>query len=180
MHKVTFSSVLMNGATLRPVAGRCTMCRRAFACAVPHSHALPDTCSNAHQVFDIVSWDPRGVGRSTSVNCFPDMGDMAAFFDRKQLDMFYPTFKHEADAWIERLQQLAGPCADGNGQLLPYLSTADSALDLDVLRAAVGDERLSYYGTSYGTLLGATYANLFPDRIRAMVGRAGLPHLVYH
>ena len=56
--------------------------------------------------------------------------------------------------------------ATRSGALLRHVSTTDTARDLDVLRQAVGDRRLSYYGFSYGTFLGATYANLFPDRVK--------------
>jgi pimeloyl-ACP methyl ester carboxylesterase len=66
-------------------------------------------------------------------------------------------------------QELAERCGERNGELLPHLSTANVARDMDQLRQAVGDDALTYLGSSYGTYLGATYANLFPDAIRAMV-----------
>ncbi|WP_259316317.1 alpha/beta hydrolase [Kitasatospora xanthocidica] len=82
----------------------------------------------------------------------------------------FPTAADQQSAWTRAYTGLARHCADNDTTgLLAHLSTADTARDLDVLRQAVGDRRLTYWGTSYGTLLGAVYANLFPDRVRAMV-----------
>jgi pimeloyl-ACP methyl ester carboxylesterase len=71
--------------------------------------------------------------------------------------------------WIERYRLFGQLCQRRDGWLLQHVSTADTARDLDLLRRAVGDRTLNYIGTSYGTFLGATYANLFPRRVRAMV-----------
>jgi pimeloyl-ACP methyl ester carboxylesterase len=70
---------------------------------------------------------------------------------------------------VARAQRYVGSCLANNGEILRHVSTANVARDMDALRAAVGDERLSYLGFSYGTFLGATYAALFPDRYRALV-----------
>jgi pimeloyl-ACP methyl ester carboxylesterase len=67
------------------------------------------------------------------------------------------------------VQGYVDACLANNGEILEHVSTANVARDMDVLRAAVGDEKLSYLGFSYGTFLGATYASLFPDNHRAMV-----------
>lgn len=117
--------------------------------------------------FDLISWDPRGIGESTSVQCFATPDDGLNFFT--DLPTGFPVGKAETSAWIRRYTRFGQLCAQRNGNLLEHVSTADTARDLDLLRRAVGDPQLNYLGTSYGTFLGATYANLFPDRIRAMV-----------
>ncbi len=119
------------------------------------------------QRFDIVSWDPRGIGDSAGIQCFDSASARADFFGDLPLNAF-PVGRDETARWLERYVALAGPCRQRNGDLLDHVSTADTARDLELLRRAVGDERLNYLGVSYGTFLGATYANLFPDRVRAM------------
>jgi pimeloyl-ACP methyl ester carboxylesterase len=115
--------------------------------------------------FDIVGMDPRGVGGSTPVRCFASRAEEVAF---------EATYPYIPNPWQERLAarkslELAARCWARSGWLLPHLSTANVARDLDLLRQAVGDAGLNYLGYSYGTFLGATYANLFPGRVRALV-----------
>ena len=115
--------------------------------------------------FDVVSWDPRGIGASTpALDCTTDAEDVAftnfefvrpETADRQQLT-------RQARDFGRRCKQL-------NPDVLPYLSTANTARDLDLLRQAVGDEKLTYIGISHGTHIGATYSSLFPDKVRAMV-----------
>jgi pimeloyl-ACP methyl ester carboxylesterase len=118
--------------------------------------------------FDIVSWDPRGVGASTSVQCFATPQDEANY--ESTLPVGVPATPEQQSAWINGWANIAQQCAESNSAyLLPHVSTTDTARDLDLLRQAVGDEQLTYQGNSYGTFLGAVYANLFPDKVRAMV-----------
>src|SRR5262249_24081921 len=117
--------------------------------------------------FDIVSWDPRGVGESTAVRCF-DSPEEAVAWERR-LPFAFPVGGRERGVWIGGYAGLRERGARRDPELLWFVSTADTARDLDQLRQAVGDRQLSYFGISYGTLLGATYANLFPDKVRAMV-----------
>ncbi|MET9390746.1 alpha/beta hydrolase [Streptomyces sp. NPDC006624] len=117
--------------------------------------------------FDIVSWDPRGVGRSTAVRCFRSAEEFAAWAER--VPDGFPAGARERGNWIRAFAELGRLCEQRVPALLRHVSTADTARDLDLLRRAVGDRRLSYLGVSYGTFLGATYAGLFPDRVRAMV-----------
>src|SRR5215813_11540055 len=117
--------------------------------------------------FDIVSWDPRGVGESTAVRCFDSPEEAMAWESR--LPVGFPVGNEERRIWIEGYAELGQRCEQRDPELLRFISTADTARDLDQLRRAVGDRQLSYFGISYGTLLGATYANLFPDKVRAMV-----------
>jgi pimeloyl-ACP methyl ester carboxylesterase len=116
-----------------------------------------------HERFDLVGFDPRGVGESTPLRCFAS-NEQA--FDL--LGQEFPITLAQERAVIERTRQGTEVCARQGGPLLDHMSTANVARDLDLLRAAVGDERLTYIGFSYGTHLGEVYANLFPERVRAL------------
>ncbi|WP_157963740.1 alpha/beta hydrolase [Actinocorallia populi] len=114
--------------------------------------------------YDIVGFDPRGVGRSNGIRCLDD----------DQLDRYHAT-DSTPDTRAERRRlrtmsrRYAEECQDKAGWILPHMGTENVARDLDVLRAVLGDDRLNYYGTSYGTQLGQVYAGLFPGRVRRMV-----------
>ena len=115
--------------------------------------------------FDIVGFDPRGAGASQpALNCE----------NGPQLDTFFATDDEPSDpAQLARLiadsRQFAAQCERNSAALLPYVGTPNAARDMDVLRAALGESRLTYLGKSYGTYLGAWYAQLFPHRVRALV-----------
>jgi pimeloyl-ACP methyl ester carboxylesterase len=115
---------------------------------------------------DIVSWDPRGVGGSTAVQCFTSQAAENAFLGKY---ISFPVGQAQQHAYIAKWREYGKICGDRDGALLKYLSTANTARDLNLLRQALGQARLDYLGLSYGTLLGATYANLFPRRVRRMV-----------
>ncbi|MGX1507024.1 UNVERIFIED_CONTAM: pimeloyl-ACP methyl ester carboxylesterase [Streptomyces graminofaciens] len=117
--------------------------------------------------FDIVSWDPRGIGNSTAVDCFGSPEE-AADWNASHAAGF-PVGEEERAAFIAAYKDLSRRCEQRAPELLRHVSTADTARDLDQLRRAVGDRQLTYRGISYGTMLGATYANMFPDKVRAMV-----------
>lgn len=117
--------------------------------------------------FDIVSWDPRGVGRSTSVRCFGSAEEATAFWARQPQG--FPVGEKERQAWFAGRAQLSENCKKRAANLLPYVSTYYSARDLDRLRQAVGDKQLHYWGLSYGTFLGAVYANTFPDKVGGLI-----------
>jgi pimeloyl-ACP methyl ester carboxylesterase len=116
--------------------------------------------------FDYIAFDPRGVGLSAAVRCFDSVEERTAFFAAMPS---VPIGAEQEMARQRAAEELAERCGARNAVVLPHLSTANVARDMDLLRQAVGDEQLTYLGSSYGTYLGATYANLFPDRIRAMV-----------
>lgn len=114
--------------------------------------------------YDIIGFDPRGIGRSTPVSC----GLTQEQQDRGNL----PSYAHAPGDVIREAghaRQIAQQCADSaSAPLLPHIGTANTARDMDRIRAALGEQRLSYIGTSYGTHLGAVYASMFPkggDRI---------------
>jgi pimeloyl-ACP methyl ester carboxylesterase len=115
--------------------------------------------------FDVVGFDPRGVGGSIpAVHCLSDA----------QLDRFFGTPDTPGSAAqlavvVSESKLFARGCEKQSGALLPYVSTANAARDMDVLRAALGDAKLTYLGKSYGTYLGTWYAQLFPSHVRALV-----------
>lgn len=116
--------------------------------------------------FDVIGFDPRGVGESTAVSCF-DAADMDAYL----YDI--PENERGSDAWtdelLERHSGFAEACDANSDGILPYITTENAARDLDLLRAVLGDRELNYLGYSYGTFLGATYAKLFPEKVGRLV-----------
>jgi pimeloyl-ACP methyl ester carboxylesterase len=114
--------------------------------------------------FDVVGFDPPGAGRSHPITC----GTPSALTAELSVDPS-PDTKAGFDALVAADRRFAAGCEARSGRILPYVSTVDAARDLDMIRAAVGDAGLTYVGFSYGTLLGATYAELYPTRVRAMV-----------
>ena len=114
--------------------------------------------------YDLVGFDPRGVGDSAPVDCLSDleMDDYLAY------DIEADTAAGLADLERVAAEFVAGCQADA-GALLAHVDTPSAARDMDVLRAALGDERLTYLGKSYGTLLGASYAKQFPQRVGRLV-----------
>ena len=115
--------------------------------------------------FDVMSWDPRGTHASTRVRCFASSRSETRFWAGASL----PTNTATAKRVQRRGAAVAARCGRLSGWLLPHISTADTARDLDHLRDLMGEDKLTYVGLSYGSYLGQTYANLFPDRVRAML-----------
>ena len=115
--------------------------------------------------YDIVGWDPRGTGESTPVRCYGD----AEVDDYLLLDAS-PDDSDERAALVKGTAEFANSCWQRSGRLLQHISTIDAVRDLDLMRSLVGDQKLTYYGYSYGTYIGAVYAELFPFN----VGRLGL------
>lgn len=124
--------------------------------------------------FDIVAWDPRGVGESRpAIDCVDTMDDYFA------LDPS-PDDERERNALIDGAGDFARSCRERSGDILEHVGTVDAASDIDVLRRALGEETISFIGFSYGTQLGATWASLFPDTVRAAVFDAAVdPTLGY-
>lgn len=138
---------------------------------LPGTEAIPAELSLFPQEllrdYDIMSWDPRGVGASTAVQCFANQAAENAFLG--QYASSFPDGPDQQRAYITKWREFGKICAARGGALLKHLSTADTARDLNLLRQALGQARLDYLGMSYGTLLGATYANLFPHRVGRVV-----------
>jgi pimeloyl-ACP methyl ester carboxylesterase len=114
--------------------------------------------------YDIVGFDPRGIGHSDPVACLPD----------SQLDAYVaadtsPDDQGELDAAVADVKRFAASCELNTGPLLSEVDTLSTVRDLDVLRAILGDDVLSYQGASYGTYIGAWYAQTFPWRVGRMV-----------
>ena len=113
--------------------------------------------------FDILAWDPRGVGQSDPhIDCVDSMDD---YFG---LDPS-PDDESETKLLTSGAEAFATACMTRSGEFLPYVSTMNTASDMDVLRRALNEEQISYLGFSYGTSLGATWATLFPETVRAAV-----------
>ncbi|MGW7310610.1 alpha/beta fold hydrolase, partial [Streptomyces sp. NPDC054835] len=119
--------------------------------------------------FDIVAFDPRGVGESRpALTCRAGTESDDASPAAAETPLYPRTASERADA-LAGARATADACRKASGPLLPHVGTDDAARDLDVLRAALGDRRLTYVGWSYGTSLGTSYAEQFPRRVRAMV-----------
>jgi len=135
----------------------------------PGVPGTPVIIEGAHQFFsstlldrfDVVSWDPRGVSAGTEVDCVDDLNRFLAPDPT-------PETPEEASLILDTFGEFAAGCSEQSGHLLPHLSTMSTARDMDMLRAALGEEKISYLGNSYGAALGAVYATLFPERVRAM------------
>ncbi|MFJ2257955.1 alpha/beta hydrolase [Streptomyces sp. NPDC087844] len=113
--------------------------------------------------YDLVSFDPRGVGRSAGVKCE----------DSEQLDEYFqqdatPDDDAEQRTLLDSTKKFNKACEKNSGKVLPHVRTTDAARDMDLMRQVLGDDELHYFGISYGTELGGVYAHLFPEK----VGRA--------
>ena len=122
----------------------------------------PDLIAN----YDVIGFDPRGVGASTAVTCY----------DAPQMDDYLygiPAAARGTDAWTAELlashKAFADACEANSGGILPYITTVNAARDMDLIRAVLGDKKLNYLGYSYGTFLGATYASLYPSKAGRLV-----------
>ncbi|WP_255953297.1 alpha/beta hydrolase [Streptomyces odontomachi] len=114
--------------------------------------------------YDMVAVDPRGVDHSEPVTCL----------DGRQMDAYTqtdttPDDQRERDRLVAAYKTFAAACAQHSAKILGHVSTVEAARDMDVLRAALGDRKLTYVGASYGTFLGATYAGLYPQRVGRLV-----------
>ncbi|WP_262061199.1 alpha/beta hydrolase [Streptomyces sp. STR69] len=114
--------------------------------------------------YDMVAMDPRGVARSEPVEC---LGGRA--MDTFTQTDTTPDDKRETTRLVDEYKKFAEGCGAHSPDVLRHVSTVEAARDMDILRAVLGDRKLTYVGASYGTFLGATYAGLFPDRVGRVV-----------
>lgn len=118
--------------------------------------------------FDTVGFDPRGVGDSTQIKC--GLAELIA--DHPQV----PRNQAEFEQLAQYNRKVGESCTRITGPLAQYGDTKSVARDMDAIRAALGEPKLTYYGVSYGTLMGQQYAELFPDRVRALVLDSNMDH----
>lgn len=111
--------------------------------------------------YDLVSFDPRGVARSAGVVCRADKEQERAL---REVDLTPDTAAEEA-AFMKDAADFGAGCARRSGKVLPHVGTSNAARDMDLIRTVLGDEKLTYFGISYGTELGGTYAHLFPSKV---------------
>ncbi|MFC3572173.1 alpha/beta hydrolase [Streptomyces yaanensis] len=110
--------------------------------------------------YDVVTFDPRGVGQSSPVSCGEDSDEDSGATDRTDLS--------DPQAALKQVRKLATQCAKHSGPVLPHIGTVNASRDMDVMRQALGDKKLNYLGFSYGTRLGAVYAAQFPKKVGRM------------
>ncbi|MER7014039.1 alpha/beta hydrolase [Saccharopolyspora sp. NPDC000359] len=118
--------------------------------------------------FDIVSWDQRGVVRSSEIRCSADA------LAQKPTD--FPEDEQEYQALLDYNAAIAEDCRNNTGPAFGRVDTVSAVRDLDAIREALGEEQLNFYGASYGTQVGQQYAELFPNRVRSMVLDSNMDH----
>ncbi|GAA0661173.1 alpha/beta hydrolase [Kitasatospora atroaurantiaca] len=116
--------------------------------------------------FDLVGFDPRGVARSNPLRCFKTNEDADAVFNRMT---GVPVTSTEVNDTLAATKDYTAACGHNAGDLINHMSTINVVRDLDRMRQAVGDSQLTFAGFSYGTLIGSTYANMYPDKVRAII-----------
>jgi pimeloyl-ACP methyl ester carboxylesterase len=119
--------------------------------------------TNLNRHFDLIGFDPRGIGQSAPVRCLS--GPQEDTFNALDPVLDDP---QEKQAALDADKALAAGCEQRSAKVLPFVDTVSAAKDMDVIRAALGDAKLTYLGFSYGTFLGETYAHLFPTHVRAL------------
>ncbi|MER6820637.1 alpha/beta hydrolase [Streptomyces cellulosae] len=126
--------------------------------------AYADMAADLRERYDLVSWDPRGTGASGGVRCRDDKAIEAA---ESSVD-WTPDTPAEERVFLEDAADFGKGCQKAAGKLMAHVSTTDTARDMDRIRQALGDDRMHYFGISYGTELGGVYAHLFPDKVGRM------------
>ncbi|MGL5861418.1 MAG: alpha/beta hydrolase, partial [Phycicoccus sp.] len=125
--------------------------------------------------FDVMSFDPRGVAGSTPALCF----DTAEQAEEVVRPFPFPYTRAEESTWIAADRAFSRACTREAGAVIDHMSTANVARDIDLLRRAVGDSRTTFVGYSYGSAIGSTYVNLFPNRVRAVIIDAVIDPISY-
>jgi pimeloyl-ACP methyl ester carboxylesterase len=115
--------------------------------------------------FDWIGWDPRGTHASSPIDCFETPADADEFWAGIRL----PSTPEESAAFAVHSKELALRCGEVMGDLLSHVSTVDTVRDLDHMRELIGEDKITYVGLSYGTVIGQVYANMYPEHLRAML-----------
>ncbi|WP_162795833.1 alpha/beta hydrolase [Nonomuraea lactucae] len=134
-----------------------------------HGRTIPDG-SPLRRYFDVVSMDPRGVGRSSPVLCSADLVERSP--------QTYPATEAEYRGWLAYNARLSTNCRERTGDLFDHVDTTSAARDVDAIRAALGEREISFYASSYGTQVGQQYAELFPGHVRAMALESIMDHSI--
>ncbi|WP_171075015.1 alpha/beta fold hydrolase [Nonomuraea basaltis] len=132
-------------------------------------NAIP-AASLLRQRFDLVSLDPRGVGRSSPVKCSLDVVNQAP--------VTYPANEAEYQAWLAYNAKLSRDCREHTGPIFDHVDTTSATRDVDSIRAALGEKKISFFAISYGTQVGQQYAELFPGNLRAMAIDSNMDHSI--
>jgi pimeloyl-ACP methyl ester carboxylesterase len=115
--------------------------------------------------FDLIGFDPRGIAGSTQLQCFETAEDQLAVL----APMAFPVTRAEEERWIDGHRAVSKACEKRGGPIIDHMSTGNVARDMDQIRTALGEDKLSFVGYSYGSMIGSTYANMFPTKVRAVV-----------
>ena len=124
---------------------------------------------DVRKAYDVVGFDPRGVGRSAGIRCLED-----AELDAWRAEPMFDPGARPAQEIRDQYERIGAECVANSGDVVAEMDTESAARDMDVLRAVLGDERTTYLGFSYGTHLGARYADLFPERVGRLVLDGGV------
>ena len=116
--------------------------------------------------YNIVGFDPRGVGKSSAVKCFDDKELYNFYYEQSPYEY---ASQEDLDFSKDAIAKFGAACLKNTGPLLGHIDTSSAAKDMDIIRAVLGSDKLNYLGFSYGTLLGATYATYFPERVGRFV-----------
>ncbi|MEV6651706.1 alpha/beta fold hydrolase [Streptomyces sp. NPDC051219] len=135
-----------------------------LAYAITKRAKLPE---RVRRSYDVIGFDPRGTGRSAPAGC----GSMGGLFASPGPEPV-PSGHTAEKAYLNSLRRMADDCAAGVGDALAHLSTTQTARDMDAVRSALGEQRIGFLGVSYGSYLGAAYAELFPQRVAAWCSTA--------
>lgn len=120
--------------------------------------------NDLQRAYNIIGFDPRGVGQSTPIACLSDEE-----VDEGRQENLKAWDESDRPEVVKDAKEYAESCAKNTGELLGHVDTESAAKDMDIIRAVLGDQKLTYLGYSYGTFLGATYADLFPDKVGRLV-----------
>ncbi|NLA65037.1 MAG: alpha/beta hydrolase, partial [Leucobacter sp.] len=125
--------------------------------------------ADLQQQYDVIGWDPRGVGASSAVTCLDNSAMDDYLFGSSETDDLEPGSQAWVDAALVEIAEFGEACLDATGPLRAHVDTGSTVQDLNMLREIVGDDKLNYLGYSYGTYIGARFADAYPERVGRLV-----------